>query len=78
MYSDLEFRPVSKGCSSFQPYDHHPRTRLIQNSIDDKIVLEKFQYDTSVKLETGERKNIQHLTTNDFLSSANQSQQYSR
>ena len=78
MYSNFETIPFTKGYSPFQPYDYHPRTYVRQNSTDDKILLGKFQYDTSVKLENGERKNIQQLTTNDFLSSTKQSQQYSR
>ena len=49
----------------------------IQKRIDEEIVLEKFQYDTSVKLETGQIKNIQQLTTNDFLISTKQSPNYS-
>jgi hypothetical protein len=44
---------------------------------NDEIILEKFQSDTLVKLETGEIKNIQQLTTNDFLISIKQSPQYS-
>jgi hypothetical protein len=43
----------------------------------EEIVLEKFQYDTLVKLETGQIKNIQQLTTNDFLISTKQSPTYS-
>jgi hypothetical protein len=64
---------------------HHPRNgsfhqynpRLLQKT-DDEYILGKFQQDTLVHLETGESKNIQQLTTNDFLNSAKQSQQYSR
>ncbi len=51
--------------------------QLIQKRIDEDIILEKFQYDTSVKLETGQIKNIQQLTTNDFLISTKQSPIYS-
>lgn len=52
--------------------------RLMPKSNNDEVVFEKFQYDTLVKLETGQTKNIQQLTTNDFLISMKQSQQYSR
>jgi hypothetical protein len=57
---------------------HRRNADLIKKSRADKVLLEKFQNDTLVKLETGEVKNIQQLTTNDFLSSAQQSDQYSR
>jgi hypothetical protein len=85
-HSDFELMSLSKNHNSFQTCDYYPRlgsfhefnSRSIENSSDEKILLEKFQHDISVKLETGEKKNIQHLTTNDFLSSAKQSQQYSR
>jgi hypothetical protein len=60
----------------FHKGSFHPR--LIEKSIDEKIILEKFQYDKVVKLETGQTKPIQQLTTNDFLISTKQSPQYSR
>lgn len=41
-------------------------------------LLKKFHHETMVTLETGEAKNIQNLTTNDFLTSAKQSPHYSR
>jgi hypothetical protein len=70
--------------------DYHPRNgsfhqycpRLSQNppyqQIDDEILLRKFRHDTLVHLDVGESKNIQELTTNDFLTSAKRSDQYSR
>ncbi len=51
--------------------------QLTQKTMHEEIVLEKFQYDTLVKLETGQIKNIQQLTTNDFLISTKQSPTYS-
>ena len=45
---------------------------------DDEIQLRKFHHNTLVALDTGEMKNIQQLTTNDFLASAKQNGQYSR
>ncbi|CAF1263333.1 unnamed protein product [Adineta steineri] len=87
--SDLELVSSSNNMNSFQTWnqhnDYYPRNGsfhqhnpyFIQKPNDDNIVLEKFQYDTLVKLETGETKNIQQLTTNDFLISTKQSQQYS-
>ena len=45
---------------------------------DDEIQLRKFHHNTLVTLDTGELKNIQQLTTNDFLASAKQNGQYSR
>jgi hypothetical protein len=52
-------------------------SQFIHKTIDEEIVLDKFQYDTLVKLETGQTKNIQQLTTNDFLISTKQSPKYS-
>jgi hypothetical protein len=60
----------SKNIDSFHP-------RLQQKSDDNETVLEKFHCDTIVKLETGQIKNIQKLTTNDFLISTKQSPRYS-
>jgi len=88
--SDFELVSSSKNMDSFQTWNHHNdyssrngsfhqyNPYLLQKSPDDEIVLEKFQYDTLVKLERGETKNIQQLTTNDFLLSTKQSAQYSR
>ena len=45
---------------------------------DEETLLENFHFDTLVNLDTGESKNIQHLTKNDFLQSAKQNHQYSR
>ncbi|UJR22612.1 hypothetical protein I4U23_025653 [Adineta vaga] len=56
---------------------HSTNPYTIQKSTNDEMILDKFHYDTQVKLETGETKNIQHITTNDFLISTKQSQQYS-
>ena len=76
--------------SDNSPSDYHPRNgsfhhyypRLLQKpscqQTDDEIFLTKFHHDTLVKLDTGESKNIQQLTTNDFLTSAKRSNQYSR
>jgi hypothetical protein len=81
--SDLELMSTSssKNMNSFGICNYHNGSfhpHLIQKSInDDEIILEKFQSDTLVKLETGEIKNIQQLTTNDFLISTKQSPQYS-
>jgi hypothetical protein len=63
---------------------HECNSRLLEQpsspseQTDDKILLSKFHHDTLVNLDTGELKNIQQLTTNDFLTSAKQSQQFSR
>jgi hypothetical protein len=60
----------STNIDSFHPH-------LKQKSDDNETVLEKFHCDTIVKLETGQTKNIQKLTTNDFLISTKQSPRYS-
>jgi len=81
--SDLELMSTSSsmninsfGIGNYHNSSFHPH--LIQKSInDEESILEKFQSDTLVKLETGEIKNIQQLTTNDFLISTKQSPQYS-
>jgi len=66
----------SFGIWNYHNGSFHPH--LIEKRINnDEIILEKFQSDTLVKLETGEIKNIQQLTTNDFLISTKQSPQYS-
>ena len=61
---------------------HRYYPRILQKSSyqqrDEKTLLEKFHFDTSVNLDTGESKNIQQLTKNDFLQSAKQNRQYSR
>ncbi|CAF1434392.1 unnamed protein product [Adineta ricciae] len=56
---------------------HRTNSNTVQKSTNDEIVLDKFHCDTQVKLGTGEMKNIQHMTSNDFLISSKQSQQYS-
>ena len=70
--------------------DYDPRNRSIRHcnsrslqklsshKNDDEIFLTKFHQDTLVNLDSGEPKNIQQLTTNDFLTSAKRSRQYSR
>ncbi|CAF0867079.1 unnamed protein product [Rotaria sordida] len=79
----------SKNMNLFQPWNyhndyysgdgsfHHYNPFLSQKSNDDNIILEKFHHATLIKLETGEKKNIQQLTTNDLIISAKQNQQYS-
>lgn len=62
------------GDSSFQQFNPFS----IQKPNDSETGLEKFHHDTIIKLETGEKKNIQQLTTHDFITSAKQNQQYSR
>ncbi len=61
---------------------HYYYPRLLQKpscqQTDDEIFLTKFHHDTLVNLDAGESKNIQQLTTNDFLTSAKRSHQYSR
>jgi hypothetical protein len=66
--------------SSFHQYNPRLIEKLSSSDeqIDDKMLLTKFQHDTLVNLDSGELKNIQQLTTNDFITSAKQSQQYSR
>jgi len=88
--SDLGLISSSTNMNSFERWNSHNKSysyndsfhqynsRLIEKSNDDEIILEKFQYNTLVKLETGETKNIQQLTTNDFLISTKRSPQYSR
>ena len=65
---------------SFHQCNSHllDRTYSSDEQNDDRILLTKFHHDTLVNLDSGESKNIQQLTTNDFLTSAKQSQQYSR
>ncbi|CAF3340747.1 unnamed protein product [Rotaria sp. Silwood2] len=87
--SNLGLLSSSKSMNSFQTWNyhndyhfgdgsfHHYNPFLTQKSNDDEIVLEKFHHDTLIKLETGEKKNIQQLTSNDFIISAKQNQQYS-
>lgn len=65
------FRPWNYSNNSYYPYS-------IQKSNHDENIYEKFQYDNLVKLETGQTKNIQQITTNDFLTSIKQNPQYSR
>jgi len=84
--SSLKTDQVSDNSSS----DYHSRNgsfhqhnpRLLEKpsfqQTDDEYILGKFHHDTLVNLDTGESKNIQQLTTNDFLISAKQNQQYSR
>jgi hypothetical protein len=86
--SSLKTNNLSDNSSS----DYHSRNgsfhqyypRLLPKSLsscqqtDEEYILGKFHHDTLVSLDTGEAKNIQQLTTNDFLSSAKQNQQYSR
>ncbi len=61
---------------------HQYYPRLLEKSscqqTNDDYILGKFHQDTLVNLDAGESKNIQQLTTNDFLNSAKKSQQYSR
>lgn len=76
--------------SDSSPTDYHPRNgsfhqyhpRLLPKPAgyptDDETLLSKFHHDTLVNLDSGEAKNIQQLTTNDLLTSAKRSQQYSR
>ncbi|CAF0950560.1 unnamed protein product [Rotaria sordida] len=62
--------------SLHQCYPHTLQKSLHHQTHDD-ILLKKFHRDTLVTLDTGELKNIQQLTKNDFLKSAKQSHQYS-
>lgn len=64
----------SNNDGSFHYYDQY----LTQKPHEEELGLEKFHHDTLVTLETGVKKNIQQLTTNDLLASAKLSQQYSR
>ncbi|CAF3796506.1 unnamed protein product [Rotaria sp. Silwood1] len=87
--SNLGLLSSSKNMNAFQTWNyhndyysgdgscHHYNAFLKQPSNNDDIILEKFHHDTLIKLETGEKKNIQQLTTNDFIISAKQNQQYS-
>ena len=64
--------------SSFHQYSPRLLERHPSQQTDDDYILGKFHHDTLVNLDSGETKNIQQLTTNDFLTSAKQSRQYSR
>lgn len=57
-------------CSYFAA--SHPRIAR-----DEDKIHEKFRFDTLVQLETGQKKNIQQITSHDLLSSIKQSPQYS-
>lgn len=57
-------------------YSCHSRART--DASTKQNLLEKFQCKTAVKLEAGSTKNIQQLTTHDFLASSQLSSQYSR
>lgn len=63
---------------SFHRYSSRPPTKSSYSTNDNDLFLNKFYHDTLVHLENNETKNIQHLTSNDFLVSAKQSSQYSR
>ncbi|CAF3563086.1 unnamed protein product [Adineta steineri] len=63
--------------SSFRHYNSRSLQKLPSHKTDDEIFLTKFRQDTLVNLDSGEPKNIQQLTTNDFLTSAKRSRQYS-
>lgn len=63
--------------SSFHQYSPRLLEKRSSQQTDDEYILGKFHHDTLVNLDSGETKNIQQLTTNDFLTSAKQSQQYS-
>ena len=80
--SDLALFASSMGTNGLERWNsaHYCSSRtgaLDRKSKDDQIVLEKFQNNALVKLESGQLKNIQQLTTNDFLISTKQSPQYS-
>ncbi|CAF2305778.1 unnamed protein product [Rotaria sp. Silwood2] len=62
---------------SFHQYYPHILQNSSHQQTHDEILLKKFHRDTLVNLDTGELKNIQQLTKNDFLKSAKQSHQYS-
>jgi len=62
---------------SFHRYSSRPPTKSSYSTNDNDLLLNKFYHDTLVHLENNETKNIQHLTSNDFLVSAKQSSQYS-
>lgn len=78
--SSSDYRPRN---GSFHQHSPRliPKTSSSSSSCqqtDDEYILGKFQHDTLVNLDTGEAKNIQQLTTNDFLTSAKQNPHYSR
>ena len=62
--SNLELVSLSRKIDSYQTWNSHERngsfhqcnSHLIPKSSGDEMILEKFQYDTLVKLETGEMK----------------------
>ncbi|CAF0719415.1 unnamed protein product [Rotaria sp. Silwood1] len=62
---------------SFHQYYPHTLQNSLHQQTHDEILLKKFHRDTLVNLDTGELKNIQHLTKNDLLKSAKQSHKYS-
>jgi hypothetical protein len=64
--------------------DRHSRTSdpyhsySLSSHVTDRHRLGQFHSDTIVRLETGENKPIQQLTSHDFLLSAKQHERYSR
>ena len=58
-----------------QPNTYFPSIAK-RKSFDDEMVLDKFHYNTTVQLESGHKKSIQQITTNDFLLSTKQSPKY--
>lgn len=67
--------------SSFHQY--YPRLQdksssQQQQQTDEQYLLGKFHHETVVHLDTGESKNIQQITSKDFLDSAKLSPYYSR
>ena len=76
--SDHSLGDYHRRNSSFDHYSPRLFGKSSSQQTDDDYILGKFHHDTLVNLDSGETKNIQQLTTNDFLSSAKQSQQYAR
>ncbi|CAF3317287.1 unnamed protein product [Rotaria socialis] len=87
--SHVGLLPSTKNMNLFQTWNyyndyypgdssaHHSNPFSIQKPNDNEGSLEKFHHDSLIILETGEKKNIQQLTTHDFITSAKQNQQYS-
>jgi hypothetical protein len=63
---------------SFHRYSPCLGQKAIYPIDDDDLLLNKFCHDTLVNLDTGESKNIQNLTSNDFILSAKKNPHYSR
>lgn len=78
MYATMsDFNPVSSTMTNNWSH-YHSHLPSIHSGIvrDEEQIQDKFRFDTRVQLENGNKKTIQHITSNDLLTSISLNSRY--